>query len=294
MDQNKNILDEWKKEYHSIQAPDSLKKQLSEFMTQEKRKKKKPWFYQIVKYAAVFILGAGVLSNLSVDAAEFLEKVPILGAFTKVITIRNYFDQTSNTTAEIQVPHVNGLQDQELEKDLNNKFAAYGQQLIEKYQQDVKELVGSDGYEGISSSYQVITEDERKLVIQVETVITRASGEQYYQYYTVDKQAGKLLKLSDLFEQGGDYITPISNSIVAQMRKQMAEDSSIHYFLPEEELADGFQKISENQEFFLNDQGHVVITFQQYEVAPGYMGGVTFEIPTEVIAGLLADTLVQP
>ena len=48
-------------------------------------------------------------------------------------------------------------------------------------------------------------------------------------------------------------------------------------------LAEGFVKISEEQEFYINDAGNIVICFNEYVVAAGAEGCPEFEIPTYVI-----------
>lgn len=57
----------------------------------------------------------------------------------------------------------------------------------------------------------------------------------------------------------------------------------------EEDLIEVFETIKEDQNFYITEQGKLVIAFDKYEVAPGYMGLVEFEIPTE----LLSDVLVS-
>lgn len=39
----------------------------------------------------------------------------------------------------------------------------------------------------------------------------------------------------------------------------------------------------------LNASGKLVIVFDEYEVAPGYMGAVSFEIPTEILKDILKE-----
>ncbi len=51
-------------------------------------------------------------------------------------------------------------------------------------------------------------------------------------------------------------------------------------------LEDGFYEISEEANFYVNESGKLVVVFDEYEVAPGYMGTVSFEIPTEVVEGI--------
>ena len=47
-----------------------------------------------------------------------------------------------------------------------------------------------------------------------------------------------------------------------------------------------FKKIAENQDFYINSNNDLVICFDEYEVAPGYMGPVEFVIPKEIVNSL--------
>ncbi|MDD6333654.1 MAG: RsiV family protein, partial [Clostridia bacterium] len=40
--------------------------------------------------------------------------------------------------------------------------------------------------------------------------------------------------------------------------------------------------IDSEQNFYFADNGNIVIVFEKYEVAPGYMGSCEFEIPKEI------------
>ena len=48
-----------------------------------------------------------------------------------------------------------------------------------------------------------------------------------------------------------------------------------------------FQSITEQTNFYFNESGELVIAFDEYEVAPGYMGAPEFVIPQEVTAAIL-------
>jgi len=54
-------------------------------------------------------------------------------------------------------------------------------------------------------------------------------------------------------------------------------------------LSSRLNKISPNQNFYITEEGKLVISFDKYEVGPGYMGIQEFEIPTEVIADILVS-----
>lgn len=61
----------------------------------------------------------------------------------------------------------------------------------------------------------------------------QAAGSGYEQdyYYTIDLKTKEHLQLKDLFKEGADYITPISDNIKKQMKEQMAADPNTIYWL---------------------------------------------------------------
>ena len=103
-------------------------------------------------------------------------------------------------------------------------------------------------------------------------------------YYTIDLNTGERLQLKDLFYEGADYITPISENIKEQMKEQMAADENKIYWLDDPEVPEwNFEHITDETAFYLNENGNIVISFNEGDVAPMYMGVVTFEIPDEVV-----------
>ena len=62
----------------------------------------------------------------------------------------------------------------------------------------------------------------------------------------------------------------------------MAADSGITYFLDSETPEWDFTGLTGEEDFYFDSQGQLVIVFDEYEVAPGYMGAVEFTIPKSV------------
>ena len=109
---------------------------------------------------------------------------------------------------------------------------------------------------------------------------------EWYYYYTIDLNTGERLELEDLFAEGADYVTPISENVILQMREKMAEDDMNMYWLDDEIEELNFKAIKEDQSFYLDADGNVVISFNEVDVAPMYMGVVEFTIPNEVISDI--------
>ena len=84
---------------------------------------------------------------------------------------------------------------------------------------------------------------------------------------------------------GASYIEEVSASIRQQIEERIASDDSLAYFgygsMAEDDALlgiEGFSTIAENQDFYINEAGEVVIVFAKYDIAPGYMGFQEFTV----------------
>ena len=59
------------------------------------------------------------------------------------------------------------------------------------------------------------------------------------------------------------------------MNAQMSADENITYFIGEQW---GFTEITGTEQFYITDGGDVVIVFDEYAVAPGFMGACEFNV----------------
>ncbi len=72
------------------------------------------------------------------------------------------------------------------------------------------------------------------------------------------------------------------------MAGEMAGDGSIVYFYNSDTPDTDFKGLTGEESFYFNDKGELVIAFNEYDVAPGYMGAVDFTIPSSV-SGIPTD-----
>lgn len=56
----------------------------------------------------------------------------------------------------------------------------------------------------------------------------------------------------------------------------------MYFYNTGEDYVDEFNLITGDESFYFNENGEIVIVFDEYEVAPGYMGAVEFTIPKDV------------
>lgn len=140
--------------------------------------------------------------------------------------------------------------------------------------------------ETVEEYSKVLFEDETLRVEVYYHLEIAGSSMETVEYKVTDLAEDRPLTLDELFV-GDEYIDVISYYIGTEMRQQMEENPDKVYFIAPEE-SDGFSEILPGQMFYLTEEHKLVIVFQQYEVAPGYMSTVEFEIPTEILSNLLA------
>ena len=239
---------------------------------------------------SIAILTVGV--NSSAVLAATLSKIPVVGSIVKVLTFREYTVNEEKYKANIKVPSIEGLENKDLESSLNEKYLSENKELYGEFIADMKNLKkNGDGHLGVDSGYVIKTDNDNILSIGRYVVNTVGSSSTTFKYDTVDKKKEILITLPSLFKDS-HYVEIISENIKKQMREQMKSDSNKIYWVADaskEKTMEIFDKIMENQNFYINPQSKLIISFNKYEVAPGYMGVVEFIIPTEVIADILVS-----
>ena len=312
-----------KEEYENMTIPEAGRERLQagidrarmEKKRAERARRRSAW----TAAAAMIVLIA--LPNTNVQIAHAMENIPVLGGFFRLVTVRQYNYSDENHDAEIELAQITYGEDGEGtpvgevavgaaapdNADVGNAegagqeagVAKLSEEGVQEINQDmettVDELIrqfedtlSEEGYHGLHVSQEVVTDNAQYYTVKLSARETEASGYEHNQFYTIDKQTGNVVALADLFAEGSDYISVISENIKTQMREQMVADEGVIYFLDDEDMPEfNFQSITEQTNFYFNESGELVIAFDEYEVAPGYRGAPEFVIPQKVTAGLL-------
>ena len=294
MDKN---LQKLKKEYNEIPIPEELdfvvKKAFRDSGVYKTRTK--TIYKKLGVTAASLAIATGILTvgvNSSPTFAYELSKIPVVNSIVKVLTFKEYKIDEDKYKADIKVPSIEGLENKTLEDSLNEKYISENKKLYEDFIDDMEEMKEiDDGHLGIETGYVVKTDNENIFSIGRYVVNTVGSSSTTFEYDNIDKKNEILITLPSLFKDN-KYIEIISENIKEQMREQMNLDSKKVYWIADESgnsNMDIFKEIDENQNFYINDKAQLVISFNKYEVAPGYMGIVEFTIPTDILSDVLVS-----
>lgn len=220
-----------------------------------------------------------LLVNLNQNIAYAMQDIPFIGNLVRVVTIYKKDIRDDYHYEDINVPQVESQTGLEESIDyINADIKQLTDVVIEQFEKDAAKL--PDSHFGLTIDYETITNNDDWFTLRLMLHYAAGSTSTEYRFYHIDKKAGKIVTLSDIFVDNYDYVTAISDDIIRQMNEQMDADESIYYWIKRDGAKNfyEFEKIDPEQNFYFAEDGNLVIVFQKYEVAPGYMGNCEFEI----------------
>ena len=182
----------------------------------------------------------------------------------------------------MEIPQVSGLKNSKFEKKTNQQFMKSAKErkneVIKEAMTYNKDII-RDGLTPIPFEYI----ENYNVIPSVEPYYTigqfkykysgGAHGINHADYITIDTESSKILKLKDLFKEQVNY-TPIINDLIKK-QIEVKTQAGEAFFTGN----DGFQSIKEDQPFFINQNGDLVIVFNVYEIASYASGTQYFVLP---------------
>ena len=292
-------LEAYRKEYQGVEMSEKdyqlmllrmqqAKKERRELMMEKERAKRKSYRGWVVAAAASLALIA--LPNTSSNVAYAMGKIPVLGGFFRLVTVREFQYEDDKKSAEIKVDQItmdnssdNKASDKEERSvdEINKEI----QKFTEQWEQEFKKNLEKDGYEDMTISSEPVATTDDYFTVKLTAAQTMASGYEEQRYYTIDLRTGERVKLSDLFRAGADYQTKLTQIIEGKMREEMKADEGKKYFVDDEEV--NLKDEVTNAQFYVNPEGVIVLSFNECSVAPAYMRVVQFEVRPAELEGLL-------
>ena len=230
-----------------------------------------------------------LLPNVSVTYAQALEPIPVIGDIVRVVTIRNFFYSDDKHEMDIDVPKIEG--DNDAAENINQDINQLTETLVEQFYEDV-ELIGEEGHSSIYLDYETVTNTDTWFTLKIRVHEAAGSSNTYYRFYHIDKRTNEIVKLGDLARDNSFYDVLVKE-IKRQMKLQMENDSSVVYWLDDSIIGKDYVSLTENHNFYWNDNGDLVIIFDKYEVCPGAMGTPEFVIDKGVFRDILKSEFID-
>lgn len=282
----KNTFKDAKLKYQSVEIPKELDEMINKTINEankaneKKSHKRKIFRTSLVASIMAFGLFVGALNTSSVFA-QSISEIPLLGQIARIFTYVDYEDSSDFLISHVKSPAVTGLGDKKLEgrinKEISNKMTEKLEEmevLAKEYYDAYIETGGTkEQFSKVEAfiDYELKAANEDTLSFVISQTQTLASAYNDYYYYNIDLKNNVAVTLSSLL--GESYKEIINKSIKKQI-EELKKDETKSFF----EGENGFISIKDNQDFYINEQGNLVIVFDKYDIAPGYMGRLEFEI----------------
>lgn len=278
-----------KEEYQNIHIPEqgleriegAVKKAKADKRKQKRRRMVRSWGISVAAMLALFLL-----PNSNQNVAYAMENIPVIGGIFKVITIKEYSHDDGHNQAKVKVPEIVAEKSKvkassEAVNQVNQSVEQYTSALVDKFKADMVQ----EGYSGLDVSYETMTNTDKWFTLAVYAVETQGDSNEIRKYYQIDKTTGQTASLKDLFKENTDYKNIINNEIKKQMKQQVDAGTSMYWMEGAGGINDteAFQSIKDDQNFYLNKDGNIVIVFNKFEVGPGYIGCPEFVIPSDLV-----------
>ena len=289
MHSTKKELDLLKKAYAEQEIPENTRNEVTsrysfeEQLHARKLRRKKQIKGFLVTFALLTVTTNSIL--FSDQVRSFAEDLPIIGPAVQLI----FGKQLTEKGINIDVPQVTTSEKNETISGLNKKYFDEGKVEFEKAKTEYQDF--SKEHFQVKGDYQKVLDDARFLVVGRNLTKTAADSYTEKRYDTIDKQNGVVLSLPLLFKDN-QYISALTKEVKRQMSEQLKENPEKYYWT-NKDFQEGVEEISlvtKNTNFYINKNHELVLVYDQFSIAPGYMGNPEFVIPKEITNKLLATS----
>lgn len=270
-----------------IEIPEELdsvvRTAISEGRTLRRRKKIIGILKKTGAVAAALLICVISLLNLSPAFAKAAYRVPVLGELCRIVTFSEYHFEDKIKYIDAKIPQIENTGKSDLEKRVNleirkaiNECIAENEEAAKEYYKAFVETGGKPEDFipiGITVDYTIKCINEQYVSFVVSQYETAFSAYNHELYYNIDLEDGKMLTLKDWY--GNDYKQIVAGSIENTIANWSAEQKEMLW----EDLS-VIDLISENTDFYINQENQIVVVFSRYEAAYGAAGALEFTIQT--------------
>ena len=130
------------------------------------------------------------------------------------------------------------------------------------------------GTHNVVASYEVMADTDNYYSVRVDAVSDVGYIDEYSAHFTVDKNKESIVSLDDMYSGIPEYKEKLYDNICSQMKQRSEADKDVEYYIG----SNGFEKVSGNEDFYINDCEEVVITYEKGTVAPYEQGESVFNV----------------
>lgn len=274
--------------YNNIDIPTNLSSvvqdAIEEGLNQKTIVKKISFPKRAVSVAAVFVLCFATLLNTSLAFAAAAYKIPVIGDLFRIITFREYHFEDDIQYIDAKIPKIDNTGKTELEKRVNLEIQKTINHLLQDDTVRAKEyydaFIETGGIPeeyiplGITMDYEIKCVDSRYVSFVISHYETKFQAYNKQYFYNIDMETGRIVSLKDWL--GTEYKQIVADSIEKEISLWNEEKKAELW-----EDLEFTNLITENTDFYIDQNGYAVVVFPKYEIAAGSAGALEFTILTE-------------
>lgn len=271
--------------YHSIEIPENLDAVVKEAITEGQAKRRRTRVLHMLRRAgsaaAVFVVCIITAINLSPTFAAAACELPAVGGLCRIFLFREYHEEDPIRYVDAEIPQLENMDKTDLEARVNEEIRKVVQEYVtesearSKAYYDAFVETGGDPEDfiplGITVDYETKYIGQEYVSFVVSQRETRFDAYNCDYYYNIDLENGKNITLRDWF--GPQYRQIVTESIEATIEGWSEEQRSILW--DDLSIAD---LISEDTNFYLDQDGQVVVVIEKYQAAYGAAGDLEFTV----------------
>lgn len=203
----------------------------------------------------IFLLIIAPLCINAVHASEDNAKLQLLKE-------KHY--ETEGTIVTVKIPHVVNVKDDKVKKVINKLIT----QAIDDFTNEFKEFDKEPNTEHkliADITFQNYYSEDKIISFSINATQIMADSYLQKKFYTVDLKTGEVYNIEHFL--GSDYQNIVKKSVQQQIAENKEKYPNLMYF---DEAVNNL-KITNEQPFYINKDNQVVVVFNQFEIAPGYM-----------------------
>ena len=205
------------------------------------------------------------------DGIDISEKKDI--EVVEIEKYEEYIEETSNypVVVGISIFELRNMKNEKLQAELNNAFKKEANELIDHWK-GIREEAIVNGY-GIDFQHLITRNDEK-----IFTLCVRRNEENSREatYYNINKETGELMKLEDFYGENENYRDYISSYVFEKAQELAKKEGFTLWVDKPESIKDALDN------FYINENDNVVISFHKYSIAVGAMGIVEVELEDDL------------
>ncbi len=205
---------------------------------------------------------------LLIIAPLFINTVNACENNAKLILLEEKHYETNGTIVTVKFPQIINVDDK-IKADINNLIL----KTIDTYLDEIKEFDKNP-----STAHKLIVEidfenyysDDDIFSFSINSSQILADSHLQKKFFTINPTTGEIYNVEHFL--GSDYQNIILTTVKKQIAKNTKNNPNLIYF--DEEVNN--LKISIDQPFYINKDNQVVVVFDQFQIAPGYMSLPSF------------------